>query len=127
MEIIKIVLLIVVSASASIFTFYTRAYATKLIQNISSVELANLIAEGTEVILRSVNYVQQTYVDALKREQKFDKEAQKRAFALAKEKAVELMNEETQKAIIRMYGNLDTYIEVIVESAVQQNKQEQKE
>ena len=70
----------------------------------------------------SVNYVQQTYVDSLKQQEKFTAEAQKEAFELAKKRAIELMNQHTQDAIIHIYGNLDTYIDTMIESIINQNK-----
>ena len=46
----------------------------------------------------------------------------KEAFELAKKRAIELMNQHTQDAIIHIYGNLDTYIDTMIESIINQNK-----
>ena len=70
----------------------------------------------------SENYVQQSYVDSLKQQDKFTAEAQKEAFELAKKRAIELMNQYTQDAIIHIYGNLDIYIDTMIESIINQNK-----
>ena len=67
--------------------------------------------------------MQQTYVDTLKKEDKFSAEAQAEALEAAKNRAIELMNTDIQSAIESSYGNLDTYVTTIIESIIAKNHQ----
>ena len=122
MELLKIVIMIVVPVATSILTYYAQKYFNQLIDDNVNDELEATLEKGFQILMDSVNYVQQTYVDSLKQQDKFTVEAQKEAFELAKKRAIELMNQHTQDAIIHIYGNLDTYIDTMIESIINQNK-----
>ena len=122
MELLKIVIMIVVPVATSVLTYYAQKYFNQLIDENVNDELEATLEKGFQILMDSVNYVQQTYVDSLKNQEKFTVEAQKEAFELAKKRAIELMNQHTQDAIIHIYGNLDTYIDTMIESIINQNK-----
>ena len=122
MELLKIVIMIVVPVATSVLTYYAQKYFNQLIDENVSDEMEAILTKGFQILMDSVNYVQQTYVDSLKQQDKFTAEAQKEAFELAKKRAIELMNQHTQDAIIHIYGNLDTYIDTMIESIINQNK-----
>ena len=122
MELLKIVIMIVVPVATSVLTYYAQKYFNQLIDENVSDEMEATLTKGFQILMDSVNYVQQTYVDSLKQQDKFTAEAQKEAFELAKKRAIELMNQYTQDAIIHIYGNLDTYIDTMIESIINQNK-----
>ena len=122
MELLKIVIMIVVPVATSVLTYYAQKYFNQLIDENVSNEMEATLTKGFQILMDSVNYVQQTYVDSLKKQDKFTVEAQKEAFELAKKRAIELMNQHTQDAIIHIYGNLDTYIDTMIESIINQNK-----
>ena len=122
MELLKIVIMIVVPVATSVLTYYAQKYFNQLIDENVSDEMEATLTKGFQILMDSVNYVQQTYVDSLKKQDKFTAEAQKEAFELAKKRAIELMNQHTQNAIIHIYGNLDTYIDTMIESIINQNK-----
>lgn len=122
MELLKIVIMIVVPVATSVLTYYAQKYFNQLIDENVNDELEATLEKGFQILMDSVNYVQQTYVDSLKNQEKFTVEAQKEAFELAKKRAIELMNQHTQDAIIHIYGNLDTYIDTMIESIINQKK-----
>lgn len=122
MELLKIVIMIVVPVATSLLTYYAQKYFNQLIDENVNDELEATLEKGFQILMDSVNYVQQTYVDSLKQQDKFTAEAQKEAFELAKKRAIELMNQHTQDAITHIYGNLDTYIDTMIESIINQNK-----
>ena len=122
MELLKIVIMIVVPVATSVLTYYAQKYFNQLIDENVSDEMEATLTKGFQILMDSVNYVQQTYVDSLKQQDKFTAEAQKEAFELAKKRAIELMNQYTQDAITHIYGNLDTYIDTMIESIINQNK-----
>ena len=122
MELLKIVIMIVVPVATSVLTYYAQKYFNQLIDENVSDEMEATLTKGFQILMDSVNYVQQTYVDSLKNQEKFTTEAQKEAFELAKKRAIELMNQHTQDVITHIYGNLDTYIDTMIESIINQNK-----
>ena len=122
MELLKIVIMIVVPVATSVLTYYAQKYFNQLIDENVNDELEATLEKGFQILMDSVNYVQQTYVDSLKQQDKFTPEAQKEAFELAKKRAIELMNQQTQDAITHIYGNLDTYIDTMIESIINKNK-----
>jgi hypothetical protein len=118
MLILKTVIMIVVPVATSLLTYYAKKYITK----IATGKSADALKKGADLILDSVNYVQQTYVDTLKEQDNFDSTAQKEALNKAKERAIELMNTDVKSAIEENYGNVDTYITTVIESLIYKNK-----
>jgi hypothetical protein len=122
MLILKTVIMIVVPVATSLLTYYAKKYIDILITKIATGKSADALKKGADLILDSVNYVQQTYVDALKEQDNFDSTAQKEALNKAKERAIELMNTDVKSAIEENYGNVDTYITTVIESLIYKNK-----
>lgn len=81
-----------------------------------------VIDEAQDIIYKIVVTTNQTFVDALKKEGKFDDESAKHAKETAVAKAKELMSAEAIKAVEDIYGSLDLYLDVTIESVVNQLK-----
>lgn len=64
----------------------------------------------------------QTYVDALKREGKFDIEAQKNAFNMTYEAVMKVLTDEAKKYLVTAVGDLETYITNKIEAEVKITK-----
>lgn len=64
----------------------------------------------------------QTYVEALKKEGKFNEEAQKSAFKQTYEAVMKVLTEEAKKYIITIVGDLDTYVTNQIEAQVKLTK-----
>ena len=64
----------------------------------------------------------QTYVDTLKKQGKFDKEAQEQAFLMTFNAVSSLLTEESKKYLNEAIGDLDLYIKQKIESEVNINK-----
>lgn len=77
----------------------------------------NLI-KATNIILDAVKYVLQTYVDNLKKEGKFTKDAQLIAFNKAKEIVLSQFNEEIKNYIKDNFGDIDSWIDVQIEASI---------
>jgi hypothetical protein len=69
-----------------------------------------------------VTYTAQTYVDNLKKQGKFDTEAQKVAFTTAKEVALQLLTEDAKKMIGDLYGDLMVWLDTKIEQTVKEQK-----
>ena len=64
----------------------------------------------------------QTYVDTLKKQGKFDKEAQEQAFLMTFNAVSGLLTEESKKYLNEAIEDLDLYIKQKIESEVNINK-----
>ena len=65
----------------------------------------------------------QTYVDALKAANAFDKEAQKKAFELTYNKIMNVLTEDAKEYLTTVYGDLEIYITTKIESEVKTYKE----
>ena len=87
-------------------------------------KLARLISRVEDIVNKTVILVNQTYVDALKEEGLFDKEAQKAAFEMCKEKVLAMLNDEAIVAIAETFGDYEEWIRTLIEAYVRENKLE---
>ena len=72
----------------------------------------------TSTITECVISTNQTYVDNLKGQNIFDKEAQKKAFEMTYNKVMNILTEEAKEYLAEVYGDLDIYITSKIESEV---------
>ena len=76
----------------------------------------------TNTISQCVIATNQTYVESLKKEGKFDLEAQKIAFNKTKTSVLQLLSAEAKIYLTTVVGDLDSYIDNIIEAEVNLNK-----
>lgn len=69
--------------------------------------------------------VSQTFVDSLKESGNFDKEAQAKAFNMAKTAALNGMSDSMKKYIDKYCGGLDEWLRIQIEAWVKKNKIEE--
>lgn len=80
----------------------------------------NMLADTITDCVISTN---QTYVDALKAANAFDKEAQKKAFELTYNKIMNVLTEDAKEYLTTIYGDLEIYITTKIESEVKLYKE----
>lgn len=73
-------------------------------------------------ITNAVLSTTQTYVESLKKQGKFDAEAQKQAFDMTYQAVIRVLNEEATKYLTITIGDLETYITNKIEAEVKINK-----
>ena len=76
----------------------------------------------SETITSCVIATNQTYVEALKKEGKFDAEAQRIAFDMTKTAVMAILTEEAKEYLAVATGDLNTFISQQIEAAVNSNK-----
>jgi hypothetical protein len=106
------------------------AYVIKFI-NAKSAELQAKVENDTadkyiamldSTICACVIATTQTYVDALKKDNAFTKEAQIEAFNLTFNAVMSVLTDEAKKYLTSIYGDLNAYITNKIEAEVQINK-----
>lgn len=75
-----------------------------------------------ETISSAVIAVNQTYVDSLKQQGKFDTKAQAKAFTMVYNQILLLIGEEGKKYLSEITGDMASYLTMAIEAAVNQNK-----
>lgn len=106
------------------------AYIVKFI-NVKSVEIASKVDNDTadkyiamlgETISACVIATNQTYVEALKKENAFTAEAQKEAFNLTFNAVMAVLTDEAKEYLAEAYGDLTAYITTKIEAEVNVSK-----
>lgn len=95
---------------------------TLLRKKIKDEKLARLLSRVENIVKQTVILINQTYVDALKEEGLFDKEAQKAAFEMCKEKVLAMLNDEAIVAIAETFGDYEEWLRTLIEAYVRENK-----
>lgn len=75
-----------------------------------------------DTITSCVLATSQTYVDTLKKEGKFDTEAQKKAFKMTYESVMNILTDDAKSYLYEIYGDLESYITAEIEAEVNHNK-----
>lgn len=82
-----------------------------------------LILKGEEFVLKSIDMVQQTFVDSLKAEGKFDADAQKEAYKLCYNRWMAMASDDVKAAILEEVGDLDAWLDTMIEAGIAEKKQ----
>lgn len=75
-----------------------------------------------ETVSNCVLATSQTYVESLKKQGKFDAEAQKIAFQMSYDAIMETLSEEAKIYLTEIYGDLRSYLTKAIEAEVNRNK-----
>lgn len=121
-DIFQVVLIPLLGLAVSYFIKWVNAKASALAaeaQNDTQAKYINMLAETIAACVVATN---QTYVDSLKEQGKFDGEAQKKAFNMTFEAVKATLTAEAEKYLQEVLGDLDTYIKNYIEAEVAYNK-----
>lgn len=88
---------------------------------IKNAEVQQMIDNIGDIVIM----VSQTFVDSLKESGNFDKEAQAKAFNMAKTAALNSMSDSMKKYIDKYCGGLDEWLRIQIEAWVKKNKIEE--
>ena len=88
---------------------------------IKNAEVQQMIDNIGDIVIM----VSQTFVDSLKESGNFDKEAQAKAFKMAKPDALDGMSDSMKKYIDKYCGGLDEWLRIQIEAWVKKNKIEE--
>ena len=74
------------------------------------------------MVVNVVQATNQVMVDTLKSKGEFTKEAASEAFIISKDKALKMLSDEAADIIESVYGDVSTYIDVLIEATVRDLK-----
>lgn len=123
-ELLQAVATAAIPVCAAFLVQFLRRKSEEIGAQVDSLTTKELLAEVTEAVTTAVTYTSQTYVDALKKKGIFDTEAQTEALQKSKDKALSLLSESAKKVLASIYGDLNDYLETMIEAQVRVQKQE---
>lgn len=101
---------------------FLKVKGNQIAESVDNELAAKYIKMLTETICTCVDETNQTYVDALKASGSFDAEAQKEAFTKCKDAVMKILSNEAKEYLASIYGDLDKFIESMIEAQVKQAK-----
>lgn len=101
---------------------FLKAKGNQIADNTDNVLANKYIKMLTETICTCVIATNQTYVEALKKQGKFDAEAQKTAFQMTYDAVMNILSEEAKEYLKNIYGDLDAFLTNAIEAQVKNNK-----
>jgi len=116
----EVLYILITCALMIVVRFGVQLIRTKTSQ-IKNGELQGVIDGIGDIVIM----VSQTFVDSLKESGNFDKEAQAKAFDMAKTAALNGMSESMKKYIDKYCGGLDEWLRIQIEAWVKKNKLEE--
>lgn len=120
-----IIQVVVIPAVPILITYIVKLLKTKTEQaavKINNDLVRQYLQEAVDAVLQAVAFTSQTYVDSLKKQGKFDAEAQKVAFTTAKNLALQLLTEDAKEMIADLYGDLTVWLDSKIEQTVKEQK-----
>ena len=116
--IISIISVVVTSVVLPLITLGGTKLIQLINQKIKDEKTRTILTGLTTIVERAVRSVTQTYVDSLKRDGKFDLEAQLNDLELAKSAILTELNKETKTFIETNYGSVDAFVTSQIESTI---------
>ena len=101
---------------------YINAKGNEIAANVDSELASKYIVMLTTTIADCVVATNQTYVETLKREGKFDKDAQAKAFQMTYDAVMDILTEDAKEYLANFYGDLTLYLTKRIEAEVVANK-----
>lgn len=121
-QVIEVCIIPLLGVLTTYLVMYLKAKSTELQEKVDN-DLANkYIQMLTDTICVCVIATNQTYVESLKKQGKFDKEAQQKAFEMTLESVLSILSDEAKEYLTVIYGDLNNYIMQLIEAQVNQNK-----
>ena len=121
-EIIEVCLIPLLGVLVTYLVKYINTNSEELEANTDNELAKQYISLLSSTLTNCVIATNQTYVETLKKQGKFDAEAQKEAFNMTLNAVKALLTDEAKQYLSEIYGDLNTYITNQIEATVNQNK-----
>lgn len=121
-EIINVCIIPLLGVLVTYLVKYINSKSKELESQVDNETAKKYINMLTKTITDCVIATNQTYVETLKAQGKFDAEAQKKAFEMTLSAVQGLLTTEAKTYLTEIYGDLDAYITTQIEATVNKNK-----
>lgn len=117
-EVIKAILVIAIPVIAKYVTSWINAKSENIKNKTKNDNIDKYIDIATNTINSCITATNQVFVESLKCEGKFDKDAQEKAFLMTKNAVMNVLSLDLQEALSEVYGDLDAFIEQQIEATI---------
>lgn len=121
-DIFQICILPLLGVLTTFFVKWVNMKSAEIQTNVDDATLKKYMDMLTQTISDCVIATNQTYVESLKQQGKFDLDAQKEAFNLTRDAVLAILSEEAQIYLSTAVGDLNAYITKKIEAEVNLNK-----
>lgn len=121
-DLFKVVIIPLLAFLVKYFCQFVSVKAEEIKQKNNNETFKKYIDMLDKTIQQTVIATNQTYVDSLKEQDKFDIEAQKIAFKMTYDAVLKTLSAEAQKYLSEAVGDLNDYIKNAIEAQVNINK-----
>lgn len=121
-EIINVCIIPLLGVLVTYLVKFINAKSKELEAQTDSAIAKKYISMLSNTITSCVIATNQTYVESLKKQGKFDAEAQKEAFQMTLNAVLAVLSDEAKEYLTAIYGDLNAYITNQIEATVNQNK-----
>ena len=127
MDFFQNLLFVVLTAAVPILTTYLCKFLYEkwntAKQQISNKKIQDVLNQVFDMVFNCVQTVNQTFTDELKKKGEFTEEAAKEAFAKCKTMVLQMLSDDAKQIINQIYGDIDIYLNTLIEATVKQAKQ----
>lgn len=121
-QIFEVCLIPAIGILTAFFIKWLRAKEIEVLDKIDNDTADKYVALLFDTISVCVSATTQTYVETLKKEGKFDVEAQKIAFQMTLEAVMAVLTDEAKVYLTQIYGDLSAFIATKIEAEVKAQK-----
>lgn len=121
-DIFQVCIIPLLGLLTAFFVKLVNAKSTEIKTNIDDATLKKYMDMLTQTITDCVIATNQTYVESLKAQGKFDAEAQRKAFELTSSAVMNILSTDAQEYLSSAVGDLNAYITKKIEAEVNANK-----
>ena len=115
---INIISVVVTSIVLPLFSIAGAKLVQLINFKINNNKAANFLSIATTIVINAVKSVFQTYVEVLKKEDKFDETSQNLALLKVRDILLNQMTDDVKNYITSTYGDLDTWINTNIEATI---------
>lgn len=121
-DIFQVCIIPLLGVLTAFFVKWVNVKSAEIKTNIDDTTLKKYMDMLTQTITDCVIATNQTYVESLKAQGKFDAEAQKKAFELTSNAVMAILSADAQEYLSSAVGDLNAYITKKIEAEVNANK-----
>ena len=121
-QLFEVVLIPLLGVLVAFFVKWVNVKSAEIAASTDNILMTKYLSMLTSTITDCVIATNQTYVDALKAEGKFDAEAQKKAFSLTCDAVLAILTDDAKEYLSESLGDLESYITSKIESQVKLQK-----
>lgn len=121
-QIFEVVLIPLLGLLTGFLIRFLNAKAQEIILKINNDTAKKYIKMFTDTVTTCVIATKQTYVEALKGQDAFTEEAQKKAFEMTKTAVLAVLSEEAKEYLTNIVGDFNAYLDQTIETTVNETK-----